>query len=149
MKHLLTLALCIGFSAICIGQDTSQAEDVMERFFTGIKENNPWKASDVLAETNPKKFRQEPELKNSIAGQFKKFILFSNTLKGYRLLNITSVSPELVGLSYLAIFDENPVLVTVLFYKPDSDWMFMELKMTEELTEILNVVEKGERNSDR
>ena len=118
MRKLLFLALLtVSFPA-----NAQNYKEEIDKFFTLFAEGRKVEAVDSVYSTNPWMSSASDAIQQ-IKTQFQDIEKIVGNFNGKTLIDETNVADRFVHVTYIALFDRQPVRMEFQFYRPVNDWI--------------------------
>jgi len=111
-------------------------ETIADSFFFYFQTKNIEYAIKYIFSTN-KYLLHSHEIINTIKQKFEKALPILGKYHRYELYLKKTITPNLVQLGYLMIFDRQPIKITFLLYKPKEKWQVQDMKFDDKIDDIL------------
>lgn len=141
----ITLIFIVLFSVTKLSYAQSP-ESLSSGFFSVYKDKSFSEALTSLYKTNPQAANREAE-RDSIDRQLRRVLNTTGKFLGYELISKKVASSRVVLLTYLASYDNKPLTFRILFYKPNNDWIFQNIKFDASIGEELERASKKWHNA--
>ena len=143
MKPMLTFLLLTSFYTFCNAQTP---QDMVKKFFEIYKQGDTDKALDYIFSNNPY-MKEESSIENleDVKRQVKKASSQIGKFFGADLLATKSAGPNVLMLTYIARHDRQPLIFSLMFYRPDKTWQMQNFKFGSALDEELEEASKTYR----
>ena len=120
----ITLILIAGFSVAA----QNEPKELVKTFFDDYQDIGSSKALDNLYATNKWMDRATDAITNLKSQLEGLNVDYVGKFHGYELIVEKKLAESYVLLSYLAIFDRQPIRYTFQFYKPNDKWLIYSFK---------------------
>jgi len=114
----------------------------ISKFFTLFESGKKTEAVDSLYSTNPWMTSASDAIQN-IKTQFEGIEKLVGNYNGKELIDEHNIKNRFVHITYLALYDRQPVRMEFQFYRPKNDWIIYSFSFD---IEFDNEVEKGARD---
>jgi hypothetical protein len=118
VKKLLIATLLI----YCIPTQAQNYKQEIDKFFTLFEANKKTEAVDSVYSTNPWMTSASDAIQQ-IKTQFQDIEKIVGNFNGKTLIDETNVKDRFVHVTYIALFDRQPVRMEFQFYRPANDWI--------------------------
>ena len=119
---LAFLAAPLGNAQPQTGTELSQAQPIVEGFFSKLREGKLDEAFEYLASQNPAAAAKRDEIEKARA-QFLGGVRLLGEYRGHERLVEKAVGTRFVHVTYFLYFDRQPLRLTIELYKPKDAWL--------------------------
>ena len=142
MRHLAIalLAMLVGFNASAADGDVGY-EPLIQKFFKQFEAGKVNDAIDDLYSTN-KWSDQQRDMVQNIKTQFAGVGPLMGHYRGRELVGTATIGGRLVHVTYLVLYDRQPLRFEFQFYKPQGAWVIYSFSFD---TKLSNELEAGAR----
>jgi hypothetical protein len=117
-----------------------ETKEIVDEFFKIYSSGKIDSSIDFIASTNPWMERATDSLEQ-LKSQLRSLESMLGEYYGYNLMAEKALGNSLVGFSYIANFDRQPIRFIFVFYKPQDKWKIQKINfdidLTDELTEFV------------
>ena len=145
MKTMITILLLTSFSTYCYSQETPQ--EIAKKFFEVYSQGDTDKALDYIFSNN-QWMKEASEQLDDVKRQVKKAVSQIGKYYGADLLATKSAGPNVMMLTYVVRHDRQPLLFSLMFYKPEKKWQMQNFKFGSAFDEELEEASKSYRLKD-
>lgn len=111
-------------------------QEKIDAFFGKAMAGNTVEALNQLYSDNPWMSRNSDAIQNLI-NQMASLSNLVGQLKGYELLQKKDVAGRFVYLSYMAVYERQPMLFVFEYYKPENKWMIFSFSFDDKLDDYI------------
>ena len=127
---ILSSVIILGITIYSLNAEDVSYQDITDRFFKLLLEDNPNGALDYIFSTNPCFLARKdsvPESKH-LGERKEQFLAMANRIGAYishdKLIEF-KVGGQFVYQNYLVIYERRPVALKFKFYKPGKAWLLL------------------------
>jgi len=142
---MITILLLTSFSTYCYSQETPQ--EIAKKFFEVYSQGDTDKALDYIFSNN-QWMKEASEQLDDVKRQVKKAVSQIGKYYGADLLATKSAGPNVMMLTYVVRHDRQPLLFSLMFYKPEKKWQMQNFKFGSAFDEELEEASKSYRLKD-
>ena len=142
MKTVFVSLFLISFSLISYSQKSPT--EISKAFFEKYKQGDSDLAIDYIFTFSP----YAEEIRDGIDDvkrSLKKLLLQYGKYYGFELLTQRFAGPNMTMLTYFVRHDREPLIINLLFYKPDNKWQLQNFKYSNPVEEELEEASKINR----
>ena len=147
--RVLNFARAIALVAVLVSAPASAAngevgyEPLIQKFFKKFEAGKVNEAIDELYTTN-KWAEQQRDLIQNIKTQFAGVGGLVGQYRGRELVGTTTIGGRLVHVTYLALYDRQPLRFEFQFYKPQDAWIIYSFSFDTKLSDELEASARAE-----
>ena len=113
-----------------------EPKEIVDKFFKIYSSGEIDSSIDFIASTNPWMERATDSLEN-LKSQLRSLENMLGDYYGYNLMAEKTLGNSLIGISYIAKFDRQPIRFIFLFYKAQDKWRIQKINFDMDLDDEL------------
>ncbi len=106
--------------------------DIVDRFFALVQAGQTDEAVEFLYSSNPW-MQRAADAVEQVRAQLKGLPTLVGQLQGFELLQTKTLGTRFVYLSYMALYDRQPIRFIFEFYRPAEEWMTFGFSFDQDL----------------
>jgi opacity protein-like surface antigen len=140
----LTIALIASLmTATAAAADGPGYEPLIQKFFTKFEAGKVNDAIDELYSTN-KWIDQQRDMVQNVKTQFAGVVPLVGKYRGRELIGTATIGGRLVHVTYLALYDRQPLRFEFQFYRPQDAWIIYSFSFDTKLSDELEAGARAE-----
>jgi len=141
----LTVALfaCLMTTVVFAADGQAGYEPLIQKFFKKFEAGKINEAIDELYSTN-KWVDQQRDMVQNVKTQFAGVGPLVGQYRGRELVGTTTIGGRVVHVTYLALYDRQPVRLEFQFYKPQDAWIIYSFSFDTKLSDELEAAARAE-----
>lgn len=132
MKTRILLIL----SALIMSKSSLAYQVEIDKFFTLYESGKSIEAVDSIYSTN-KWIRQKSDDIHNVKTQLQNLQSLVGKYQGKVMLGAEDIEDRLTHVTYLALFERQPVRLEFVFYRPQDDWIIYSFSFDDDIDEEL------------
>jgi len=118
------------------------SDSIVDTFFQKYELEGPTKSLDYLFSLNPW-MKTNKEQISSVQNALNASIKLIGSYSGYELITKKSIGQNFVLYSYMIRYSRQPIRFTLIFYRPNKEWVFYNFKFDDSLSSELEEAAKA------
>jgi hypothetical protein len=143
MRRLALLVFACLMGASAHAANDSDYQPLIDKFFVKFEAGKINEAIDEVYSTNPWAQQQKDMIQN-IKAQFSGLGPLMGKYRGRELVGTTRVGGRLVHVTYLALYDRQPVRFEFQFYRPQESWVIYSFSFDTNLSDEVEAASRAE-----
>jgi hypothetical protein len=142
-RLILALFACLMTAAVFASDGGAGYEPLIQKFFKKFEAGKINEAIDELYSTN-KWVDQQRDMVQNVKTQFAGVGALVGQYRGRELVGTTIIGGRVVHVTYLALYDRQPVRLEFQFYKPQDAWIIYSFSFDTKLSDELEAAARAE-----